>query len=91
MTTVLKAIKKPVIVEAVQFTGDVANVQFLEEWSKGNVFLSTKDPSKLYVETIEGQVYTYVGSYVVKGVAGEVWPIRKDIFEDTYEIVKEQL
>jgi hypothetical protein len=91
MSVILKAMKKPVVVEAVQFTGEPENILFLEEWSKGNVFISWKDHSKLYVETIEGQVHTYVGSYVVKGVAGEVWPIRKDIFEETYEIIKEQL
>lgn len=91
MTTVHKARKKPVVVEAVQFTGEPENILFLEEWSKGNVFISKKDPSKLYVETIEGQVFTYIGSYIVKGVAGEVWPIRKDIFEETYEILKEDV
>jgi hypothetical protein len=91
MTIVHKAIKKPIVVEVVQFTGEPENILFLEEWSKGNVFISNKDPGKLYVETIEGQVYTYIGSYIVKGVAGEVWPIRKDIFEETYEILKEKV
>lgn len=89
MTTVLKARKKPIVVEVVQFTGDLDNYDFLRQWSNDQVFLSMRDNCKLYVETIEGQVHTYVGSYIVKGVQGEVWPIQKDIFEETYEIVEE--
>lgn len=91
MTTVFKAMKKPVVVEAVQFTGDLDNYDFLKEWSDGRVFISVDDGIKLYVETLEGKVHTQVGSYIVKGSAGEVWPIRKDIFETTYEVIKEQV
>lgn len=85
---VIKAVKKPLVVEVVQFTGNTVNVDFLKKWSNDKVFLSTRDTSKIYVETIEGQVHTYVGSYIVKGPAGEIWPIRKDIFEETYEVLE---
>lgn len=87
---ILKARKKPLIVEVVQFTGGPENIYFLEEWSNKQVFVSARYPDVLYVETIEGQVFTSVGSYIVKGAAGEVWPIRKDIFEETYEIMKDE-
>lgn len=90
-TTAIKARKLPVIVEVVKFTGTVENIVFLKEWSKDQVFISSKSPDKLYVETIEGQVHTYIGSYIVKGVKGEVWPIREDIFEETYEVIKEKI
>jgi hypothetical protein len=58
---ILKARKKPIIVEAVQFTGEPENVFFLEEWSNKQVFVSARYPDVLYVETLEGQVFTPVG------------------------------
>lgn len=79
-----KVRKLPVIVEAIQFTGTDENVATLSEWSnkqvwpKGNI---------LMVQCLEALAETPIGSYVVKGVKGEVWPVREDIFNETYEII----
>lgn len=85
---ILKVRKKPLVVEAVQFTGTVDNIYFLMEWSNHQVW-PTEDGKILKVKCLEALAETPIGSYVVKGVKGEVWPIREDIFNETYEILTE--
>lgn len=42
----------------------------------------------LVIPTLEGAMAADIGSYIIKGVKGEYYPCRGDIFEDTYEEVK---
>lgn len=85
---ILLARKKPMIVETVQYTGSEENIEFINYWSGGQCFHCpvTLD---LKVQCLEALAYTPVGSYVVKGVKGEVWPVREDIFNETYEIINQ--
>lgn len=83
---IIQAIKKPMIVEVVQFTGTEDNIYFMMEWSNHQVWPS-EDGKILKVKCLEALAETPIGSYVVKGIKGEVWPIREDIFNETYEIV----
>ena len=48
------------------------------------------DPAtgKLMIGTIEGQMFVSPGDYVIRGVAGEFYPCKPDIFDATYEPVK---
>lgn len=85
---ILNVRKKPIIVEAMQFTGTMSNAVTLSKWSNYQVWLSD-DPNILKVQCLEALAETPIGSYVVKGVKGEVWPVREDIFNETYEIIKE--
>jgi len=39
------------------------------------------------IETLEGDMHAYAGSYIVRGVEGEIYPVKKEIFEKTYEEV----
>lgn len=87
---VLKVRKKPIVVEAVQFTGTFDNVNFMYEWSNGQVWPKPNEPSILMVKCLEALAETPIGSYVVKGVKGEVWPVRQDIFDETYEHALEE-
>lgn len=41
------------------------------------------------VETIEGIMHAHAGDYLVVGYHGEMWPIKKEIFENTYEFLEE--
>ena len=41
------------------------------------------------ISTLEGDMKGNVGDYLVIGVKGEMYPVRKDIFEETYEIIEE--
>jgi len=84
--------KKPVIVEAIQFTGE-QSCAIIELWAGGRVFASpvlepTKDnPSGLYlqVDTLEGISPAIVGDWIIKGIKGEFYPCKPDIFAMTYE------
>ncbi len=46
-------------------------------------------PCELFIKTLEGVHHVSVGDYVIKGVNGELYPCKPDIFEKTYESVEE--
>jgi hypothetical protein len=79
----IKVKKKPLVFEAMQFIGTYENLVELQEWSKGQVWQSG---NSLMVQCLEALAETPVGSYIVMGIHGEVWPVREDIFNDTYDI-----
>lgn len=88
--------KRPVEIEAVRVTPD--NVDEVARWCGGRVVRESKpsDPSDVYVAlqipTLEGvmtaQTY-HGGDYLIRGVAGEFYPCKPDIFDATYEPVQE--
>ena len=75
--------KKPIPVEARQFTGD--NFKELQSWSHDLVALSDDDEDVICVHTLEGPVWGEKGDYIIQGVRGEFYLCQKDIFEETYE------
>lgn len=75
--------KKPIPVEARQFTGD--NFLELQDWSNDLVALSDNNEDVICVHTLEGPVWGEKGDFVVKGVRGEFYVCQRDIFEETYE------
>ena len=77
--------KKPTPVEARQYTGD--NFLELQSWSDDHVALSDYNDDAICVYTLEGPMWFDEGDYVIKGVHGEFYSCRKDIFEETYEKV----
>lgn len=42
------------------------------------------------IKTLEGVMHANVGDWILTGVNGEQWPVRKDIFEKTYRIISEK-
>ena len=73
--------KKPIPVEAHQYTGD--NFVELQDWSENAIIMD--DYSNTFVVTLEGLMLFHKGDYVIKGVRGEFYPCQKDIFEETYK------
>ena len=51
-------------------------------------FIIRKDSVKIFIETLEGNMEAKVGDYIIKGVRGELYPCRKDIFLETYKIME---
>lgn len=89
MTTPKKYRKKPVTVEAVQLNAH--NVREVAKWCNadlGYTFGST-EPDALDIHTLEGTMAAHIGDYIIRGVAGEFYPCRSDIFEATYEPTNE--
>ena len=71
--------KKPVEVAAIQYTGN--NRDALEAFVKPNIYAFG------WIYTPEGQINFRAGDWIIKGVKGEFYPIKNDIFLATYEEV----
>jgi hypothetical protein len=73
--------KKPVVIEAIQFTGDNA-------YAIANVFVDMSYSTlngQFKITTLEGDHLASPGDWIIKGVKGEFYPCKPDIFEQTYE------
>ena len=90
--------KKPIVIEAIQWNG--YNLKEIEDFvGKPLEWWYFDDPNKekpldpsnniLKIETLEGDHLALGGDYIIKGVNGEFYPCKPDIFEKTYEIVEE--
>lgn len=84
----MKYRKKPVVIEAIQYNGDMNPVWDLFGASVIYGIGNTKYGTP-YIETLEGAMHISDGDYIIKGVQGELYPCKPDIFEKTYEAVKE--
>ncbi len=77
--------KKPVTIEAIEVTTD--NADKLIEFCEGN--LKSHPLVGVVIETLEGKMTVSVGDFIIKGVKGEFYPCKPDIFYMTYEYVSE--
>jgi hypothetical protein len=75
--------KKPVVIEARQWTG--ANAVDLLGWIKPE---ARQEGTTLTIPTLEGDHEASLGDWIICGVAGEFYPCKPDIFDQTYEIVE---
>ena len=76
--------KKPVIVEAVQWIGD--NFVEIDNFITSYHETYPKD-GVIFINTLEGVMKASLNDYIIKGVDGEFYPCKPDIFEKTYEII----
>ncbi len=81
--------KLPVEIEAIQFTGE--NIEEIEDWATndGVRWVGSVDMEWIEIDTLEGTMVADVDDWIIKGVAGEFYPCKPDIFEATYEPVLE--
>jgi hypothetical protein len=79
--------KKPVVIEARQFCEPV-DFDYLARWCGGNLTLCPSgDHQVIEIHTLEGTMTAEVGDWIIKGVQGEFYPCKPDIFDATYEQV----
>ena len=71
--------KKPIVIEAVQWTGD--NSDDLIEFTQGEIIIGNQ---LVAVKTLEGIMSAQLGDWIIKGVSGEFYPCKPDIFELSY-------
>jgi hypothetical protein len=89
----MKFRKKRVVIEAFCYDGN--NGEFLRQWSDRRVIESPvlepceENPTGAYVQidTLEGHLVGHVGDWIIRGVKGEFYPCKPDIFAATYEVV----
>lgn len=83
----MKYIKKPVVIEAFEYTGEYVVENWpdwaLQAYSENQIFYIDFDG--MYIRTLEGLMRVSVGDYVIQGVQGELYPCKPDIFKQTYE------
>lgn len=87
--------KKPVTIEALQFPTDpfdTAGAISVYEWVRRNSLGKTSayiDPMSgdLMIHTLEGDMRVSAGDWIIRGVQGEFYPCKPDIFKATYEEV----
>lgn len=93
----MKYKKKPVIIDALQWTGlnlteiidFVGKDLIVETYDAGYQAGATPLAVGLKIRTLEGDMNISVGDYIIKGVQGEFYPCKPDIFKETYEPVKD--
>jgi hypothetical protein len=78
--------KRPVQVEAMRFTGD--NLSELIQWADDEAEPAEGPASELVVETLHGDVRAMVGDWIVRGPAGDIWPVAAHLFDQLYEPVE---
>lgn len=90
-------IKKAIEIEAFKLGIDYMPDWFIDKVNTNEIILYGKssgfehyDDTSCDIKTLEGTMHANYGDYIIKGIAGEIYPCKADIFEKTYEL-KEKL
>lgn len=78
--------KKPIIIEAVQYNGE--NIEEIKAFMVGGSRKIAIKENSVIISTLEGDMTASKGDFIIRGVSGEYYPCKPDIFEKTYEMVK---
>lgn len=80
--------KKPVVINAIRWDGsnivelnEMAGIDFATNYGREN-------DGALKIHTLEGTMHVAIGDWVIKGVRGELYPCKHEIFAETYEVVQ---
>lgn len=91
----MKFRKKPIIIEAVQWTGE--NIKEIKVFTNGKTKYEESTGgsedgggypqiyARLIIPTLEGDHKANIGDWIIKGIKGEFYPIKNEIFLETYE------
>ena len=84
-----KFVKKPVVIEAIQYDGiNITEVEDFVGAKLPSVWLSVED-TQLVIPTLEGDMKVSKGDYIIKGIKGEFYPCKPDVFKQSYNMIKE--
>ena len=79
--------KKPVVIEAIQWDGENDTLNELAKFIGKNISLDIC--SQFTITTLEGDMKASLFDYIIKGIKGEFYPCKPDIFEANYELIEE--
>lgn len=97
----MKYRKRPVVIEAIQWTGKnlVEITEFVEQIkidfssevvsNKWDDYRDIVRENGLVIKTLEGDMNANVDDFIIKGIKGEFYPCKPDVFEKTYEFVED--
>ena len=86
--------KKPVEIEAMQWDGSLKSTDDVTHWCGGRYDYEVKPSDHtdkaewISIPTLEGVMRADVGDWIIRGVAGEFYPVKDTIFQETYEAVE---
>ena len=83
----MKYRKKPVVIEAMQFTEENKNRCFNFITCNHCADWDENDKPTIQIQTLEGVMTARLGDWIIRGVGGEFYPCKPDIFEQTYEAI----
>jgi hypothetical protein len=82
--------KKPVVIEAEQWTNKAGSLTAIHALGCADLTFAADGTADLIIPTLEGDHRATVGDYIIRGVKGEFYPCKPDIFEATYEPVEDE-
>lgn len=88
----MKYRKKPVVIEAFQWTGapdQTEDPEWIIAAIRNGTVSFVKEPFGMLIDTLEGTHRANPGDYIIQGIQGELYPCKPDIFKATYEPVME--
>jgi hypothetical protein len=83
--------KKPVVIDAVLWDGKLTTVEPLLAGSSNSEVYQDLGETALMIPTLEGTMRADKGDWIIRGVKGELYPCKPDIFAATYEPVDEPI
>lgn len=79
--------KRPIVIGAIKWEGDgISLIAVIDMAPDASIQLMTD--RSLAINTLEGTMYASVGDWIIRGVKGELYPCKPDIFDATYEAVE---
>lgn len=78
----MKYRKKPVVIDAVKVKNGFKDLAI---WCNGQIAMDGRKVYGIVIPTLEGNMTARIGDWIIKGVEGEFYPCKPEIFEKTYE------
>lgn len=83
----MKFRKKPVVIDAYEFRAGEQDSALADDVTAGRV--EYKEDGTMLIDTLEGVMIARPGDWIIRGIKGELYPCKADIFAATYEMVDE--
>lgn len=81
--------KKPIIIKAVRWEGKLQHL--LDAFGDEDLPIGLFPIPALTIKTLEGDMRCEIGDYIIRGIKGEFYPCKPDIFEASYESVENEV
>lgn len=88
----MKFRKKPIVIEAIKWNGYLEHIIYPDWFENGfsqNGCMHSQG-NEIKIDTLEGIMTVSPGDYIICGIKGEIYPCKPDIFEATYEEVRDE-
>jgi hypothetical protein len=78
--------KRPVVIEAMEYQPE--RIHALWDWAGADVVYGpTEETDSAFIETLEGRMEARPGDFIIRGIKGEFYPCKPDIFAASYELI----